>query len=72
MLALQTAFQTNVPIGMAWMDGPIATAGSKGLWADMAVLSFKREEPLDKEMVVKVKVSPTLTANPPIWKTIGS
>jgi hypothetical protein len=72
MVAIQTAFTSNVPIGMAWMNGPIDTAGSWGLWADMAVLSFKREEPLDKEMVVKVKVSPTLTANPPIWKTIGS
>lgn len=69
--AIQTAFMANSTIGIAAMDGPIATAGSQGLWADCAVTNFSRQEPLEGAVTVKVTVKPTYSANAPIWKTIS-
>lgn len=69
--AMQSAYFGNSIIGIAAMDGPIATAGSQGLWADCHVIDFSREEPLEDAITVKVTVKPTYSANPPIWKTIS-
>ena len=70
--AMKTSFFTNSAIGIACMDGPIATAGSEGLWADMEVMNFSREEPLDGPISVKVAIKPTYSANAPQWKTIAA
>ena len=70
--ALQAAFFNDTAIGIAAMDGPVATAGSEGLWADMAVIDFSREEPLEEALSVKVTLKPTYSANAPEWKEIGS
>jgi hypothetical protein len=63
---LQT-FYSRGSVALAVLDGPAATSGSQGTWADYFVEEFSREEPLDKEMVAKVKVSPTASAVAPEW-----
>jgi len=68
--AVKDAWFNNTTLGLAVMDGDIATAGSQGLWADCDILDFSREEPLDGAMIVKVTAKPTYTANAPQWKTI--
>ena len=68
--AIKTAWFNSSIIGIAAMDGPIATNGSQGLWADCQVIDFSREEPLEEAITVKVTVKPTYSANAPIWKTI--
>jgi len=70
--AIQTAYFQNSLIGLAVMDGPIATNGSQGLWADCMILDFSREEPLEEALSVKVTAKPTYSANPPQWKKIGA
>ncbi len=69
--AIKTAFFNNTLIGIAAMDGPIATNGSQGLWADCHVIDFSREKTLEDAISVKVTVKPTYSANPPQWKTIS-
>jgi hypothetical protein len=69
--AVQTAFFDRTAIGIAVMDGDVATAGSQGLWADCMVASFSRSEPLGEAMTVSVTLKPTYSENAPQWKTIA-
>ena len=69
--AIQQAYFANTLIGLAAMDGPIATNGSQGLWADCMIIDFSRDEPLEEAISVKVTAKPTYSANAPIWKTVG-
>ena len=69
--AIQTAYFNNTLIGLAAMDGAIATNGSQGLWADCMITDFSRDEPLEEAITVKVTAKPTYSANAPIWKTVG-
>jgi len=66
-VAVESAFIANTPIGIACMDGAIA--GGRGLWADMAVLGFTRNEKLEEGITATVKMKPTYSANPPQYKT---
>lgn len=68
--AIKDAYFNNSIIGLAVMDGPIATEGSQGLWADCHITDFSRDEPLEDAITVKVTAKPTYSANPPQWKTI--
>ena len=72
-LALQAAFEGKTDIGMAFMDGPIATNGSKGLQADFKVSSFKRNEPVGDKVTysasLKLSADSTFT---PVFVTISS
>ena len=68
--ALKDAYFGNTPIGIAAMDGPIATNGSQGLWADCMITDFSRDEQLEEAITVKVTAKPTYSTNPPAWKTI--
>jgi hypothetical protein len=61
------AFFGRTPMALAILDGDKATAGSQGFWADFVVTSFDREENIDKEMMLKVKVKPTPSAVAPEW-----
>ncbi|MCL2641114.1 MAG: hypothetical protein FWD53_09745, partial [Phycisphaerales bacterium] len=73
--AIQKAYFDNSIIGIAAMDGPITgtgSAGNQGLWADCMITDFTRDEPLEEALSVKVTAKPTYSANPPIWKTVGS
>jgi hypothetical protein len=58
-------------VALAILDGPSTTAGSQGLWADFEVMEFTREEPIEKEMLAKVKVAPTASAVPPQWVEVA-
>jgi hypothetical protein len=53
------------------MDGPVATTGSQGLWADCMITDFSRDEPLEDAIKVKVTAKPTYSTNPPQWKTVA-
>lgn len=68
--AVEDAYFNDTVIGIAVMTGPITEGGSKGLWADCAVLDFSRDESLEEAITVKVTVKPTYSANAPQWKTI--
>lgn len=68
--ALRTAFLSRAPIGLAVMTGGIAAAGSEGLWLDVIVTGFDRQEPLNGAVTVAITVKPALTENTPQWKVI--
>jgi len=72
--AFQDAFFATVPaekaIEVAVMDGPIATAGSQGLRATMAVTNFSRNEALGEALTVSVTLKPTYADNPPEWYVV--
>ena len=63
--AIKNAWFNNTLIGLAAMDGPVATTGSQGLWADCAIIDFSRDEPLEDALTVKVTAKPTYSATPP-------
>lgn len=67
--AIRTAFLTNAAIEFAVLDGPVATSGSQGLRASMAITNFSRAEPLEEAIKVSVTAKPTYAANPPEWMT---
>ena len=68
--ALLTAFLNKTALGVAVMDGPIGTTGSQGLWANMSVIKFNREEKLEDAIKASVTLKPTFSAIAPEWKTI--
>ncbi len=67
---IKNAFFGNAAIGIAAMDGPIATAGSQGLEADFAITNFSRKEPLEEAITVSVTLKVTYSATPPAWVTV--
>jgi hypothetical protein len=74
--ALLNSYLTGDPIGIACMDGDITVEGSQGLWADMEVMNFPRQEDIDKNIDIKVTLKPTYptttgsTLNVPAWTVI--
>jgi hypothetical protein len=70
--AVRDAFFGGTLIGLAVMDGPVAEAGSEGLWADCAILKFDRSEALEEAITVSVTAKPTYSANAPEWKEIAA
>jgi hypothetical protein len=70
--AIKDAYFNNTLLGMAAMDGPVATAGSQGLWADCAITDFTRDEPLEDAISVKVTAKPTYSVNPPVWMVVAA
>jgi hypothetical protein len=69
--ALLASYVNDSSVALAILDGPSTTAGSQGLWADFEVMEFTREEPIEKEMLAKVKVAPTASAVPPQWVEVA-
>ena len=65
--ALKNAFFTNSLIGILALDGPITVANNEGLKADCNVLSFTRDEKLEDALTVKIKLTPTVSTQPPQW-----
>ena len=55
--AIKDAFFNGTSVEFAVMDGDIATAGSQGLRASMAITAFSRNEPLEEAMSVSVTAS---------------
>jgi len=68
--AIEGAFFAGTLLGLAAMSGPVAEAGSRGLWADCAILKFERDESLEQPLLVAVTAKPTYSANVPQWKVI--
>jgi len=69
---LKDAWLNDALVGIAVMDGDVAVAGAEGLWADCAVVSFSRSEPLEEGMTVSVTMKPTDSANAPQWKVVAA
>ena len=66
----QTACSDNSLIGLAAIGADIDI--SQGLWADCMNIDFSREGPLEEARTVKVTAKPTYSANPPVWKKVGT
>jgi len=69
--AIQEAYFDGTPVEVAVMDGDIATSGSQGLRATMAVTNFSRNEPLEEAITVSVTLKPTYAANAPEWMEVA-
>lgn len=67
---IKNAFFGNLAIGLAVMDGALATAGTQGLQADFSITQFSREEPLEEAIRVKVQAKVTYSATAPEWVTV--
>ena len=65
--AIQEAYFGNTSIEFAVMDGDIEVAGSQGLRATMAIMSFSRNEPLEEALTVSVTAKPTYAEHAPDW-----
>ena len=70
-LALEAAHINSRAIGIAIMDGAIATPGTQGLKADFQVFKFQRGEPADGLQMMNVSLKPTDSATAPTWVTIS-
>lgn len=57
--ALQAAYRAGTPIGIMFLDGPRATAGSKGFRVDVKVTAFNRSEPLGDTTLVSITLKGT-------------
>ena len=71
-IAMEQAYFGRGTIALAALDGDIAVSGSQGLWADYIVAEFPRDEPLDKEVMSKVKFMPCPSLVPPEWVSVTS
>ena len=67
--AIKDAFFNNTPLEFAALDGDVATAGSQGLRATMAITNFSRNEPLEEAITVSVTCKPTYAEHSPEWMT---
>ena len=65
--ALRQAFFNNASIGILILDGAVTAAGSQGLVADMEVVNFSRNEPLQETVTVSVTLNPAYSDEPPRW-----
>jgi hypothetical protein len=70
--AIRSAFENGTPIELAIMDGPITTAGNRGLRAMFVVQQFSEEYPLRDEMVHNVTFKCTPDTNAPTWYTVST
>ena len=67
-VALRNAFTGRTSIAIKCLDGGTSTTG-QGLVADMAVVSFVFNEPMDGPVTVSVTLKPTESATAPSWQT---
>ena len=68
--AIQQAFFGNTDLEFAVMDGDVASSGSQGLRATMAITNFSRSEALEEAIGVSVTAKPTYSDNAPEWMTV--
>jgi len=67
---IMDAFLNGTVIGLAAMDGAIATG--TGLQADCEILNFTRTEALEEALKVAVTAKPTYSADAPRWLENGA
>ena len=65
--AIKDAFLNNTTIEFLALDGSISVQGNQGPRAEMDVISFTRNEPLEEGMTVSVSLKTTQSDNPPSW-----
>ena len=65
--AILDAWKNGSLIGLAVMDGLIATVGTQGLTADCEIISFNKNEPLEEVATVNVTAKPTYSDTAPAW-----
>jgi len=70
--ALKDAFLNRTTLDMAFLDGPIATAGSQGFRAVMKVVGMSRGEPLEDGVSYTFSLKPAYSANPPTWHVVSA
>ena len=68
--AMKDAYFNGVSIGILALDGGVSVSGSQGLVADMEVINFSRNEPLEEAVTVSVTLKPAYSDEPPRWVTI--
>lgn len=67
--AIETAYQTKAAIAILILNGPKATAGSKGIDADWKVTNFSQPQPNDGKLTRTVTIKPAKTARAPAFYT---
>lgn len=70
--ALRSAYAARTATEFLFLDQLVATAGSEGMRASMAITKFARGEPLDGAMMVDVAVKPAYSANVPALFTVSA
>ncbi len=58
-------------LDLACVDGAIATSGTQGLRADMEVMEFPLDEPLESGVSIAVVAEVAISANEPTWMTVA-
>ena len=65
--AIKDAWLANTELGVAAMDGDIATTGSQSLASNFTVTNFSRSEPLEEAITVSVTLKPSSSTQ---WHTV--
>ena len=65
--AVKTAWFTNTPIALMFLDGAPGGTGASGIDADYAITNFSRNEPLEEAVTVNVTAKPTYSTRAPTW-----
>jgi len=68
--AIHDAYENDSLIGIAVMDGAIATG--TGLVADMKVFKLSRPEPMEDVMTAEITLKPTYSTRKPRWLEGGA
>ena len=69
--AIKNAFINNTVLEFLVLDGLVATTGSQGLRASMAITSFSRNEGLEDALTVDVSAKTAYADNAPSWHTVS-
>tara|TARA_R110002051_G_scaffold14483_3_gene46940 strand:+ start:264 stop:704 length:441 start_codon:yes stop_codon:yes gene_type:complete len=67
--AVKDGYMNGTNIEFLVLDGDTSTTGSQGLRAEMSIMTFSRNEPLEEALTVSVSSKPTKSANAPAWYT---
>lgn len=68
-VVIRDAFLNSTSLDISVFDGAIATAGNQGLRANMEILEFPVDEPLEDGVSIAVSAAPTIADNEPVWNT---
>jgi len=69
--AVKDGYMNGTNIEFLVLDGDSATSGSQGLRAEMSIMTFSRNEPLEEAVTVSVSAKPTKSDNAPAWHTVS-
>lgn len=69
--AIMKSWLTGTSIAMAFLDGPSATVGTTGLWADFEVFDANKAEPLEDAQTMRFTLRPASSAVNPEWVKVS-